>query len=307
MQDTHYLRSALVPRSVAVIGATDRRGALGYDVFANLLAGGFKGPIYSVNPKHASVQGHPCVPSLQALPQAPDLAVVVTPARTVPALVADAGARGVPNLLVLSAGFAEVGPEGQKLQDEMLSAARQHGIRLIGPNSLGLMRPRDRPECDVRAHLGAPGQRGAGVAVRRSGRRTARHRVGGRLRVLLGRHDRRRIGRPVRRAAGFPGDGPRDPQHRTVRGGRARTAPVPVRGSSGRQHETGGRVEGRPAHDRVQCRAEPHRSAGGQRPGVGYGAAALPARSGSANTISCWWRPRRWPAGACPRDRGWRF
>jgi len=82
------------------------------------------------------------VPSLQALPQAPDLAVVVTPARTVPALVADAGARGVPNLLVLSAGFAEVGPDGQKLQDEMLSAARQHGIRLIGPNSLGSCAPR---------------------------------------------------------------------------------------------------------------------------------------------------------------------
>jgi acetyltransferase len=141
MQDTHYLRSALVPRSVAVIGATDRRGALGYDVFANLLAGGFKGPIYPVNPKHASVQGHPCVPSLQALPQAPDLAVVVTPARTVPALVADAGARGVPTMLVLSAGFAEAGPEGRQLQDEMLSAARQHGIRLIGPNCLGLMRP----------------------------------------------------------------------------------------------------------------------------------------------------------------------
>ncbi|HEY4039369.1 MAG TPA: bifunctional acetate--CoA ligase family protein/GNAT family N-acetyltransferase, partial [Burkholderiaceae bacterium] len=72
---------------------------------------------------------------------APDLAIVVTPARTLPALVADAGARGVPNMLVLSAGFAEVGTSGQQLQDEMLQAARRHRVRLIGPNCLGLMRP----------------------------------------------------------------------------------------------------------------------------------------------------------------------
>ena len=114
MQDVHYLRSALAPRSVAVIGATERRGALGYDVFANLLAGGFKGRIDAVNPKYTQVQGQPCAPSLQALPQPPDLAVVVTPARTVPALVADAGGCGVASMLVLSAGFDEVGIEGQR-------------------------------------------------------------------------------------------------------------------------------------------------------------------------------------------------
>ena len=141
MEDTHYLRSALAPRSVAVIGASDRRGALGFDVFANLLAGGFTGRIDAVNPKYGTVQGRPCVPSLQALPHAPDLAIVVTPARTLPALVAEAGARAVPNMLVLSAGFAQIGPEGQKLQDEMLSAARRHNVRLIGPNCLGILRP----------------------------------------------------------------------------------------------------------------------------------------------------------------------
>ncbi|HEX4585111.1 MAG TPA: bifunctional acetate--CoA ligase family protein/GNAT family N-acetyltransferase [Burkholderiaceae bacterium] len=141
MQDTHYLRSALAPRSVAVIGASERRGALGYDVFANLLAGGFKGRIDAVNPKYTCVQGRPCVPSLQALAEVPDLAITVTPARTLPGLVADAGARGVPNMLVLSPGFAEIGVEGRKLQDEMLRTARRHGVRLIGPNCLGLLRP----------------------------------------------------------------------------------------------------------------------------------------------------------------------
>jgi len=141
MQDTHYLRSALAPRSVAVIGATDRRGALGRDVFANLLAGGFKGRIDAVNPKYSSVQGQPCVPSLMALVQPPDLAIAVAPARTLPGLVAEAGACGVPSVLVLSAGFAEIGPEGKRLQDEMVSAARRHNVRLIGPNGLGILRP----------------------------------------------------------------------------------------------------------------------------------------------------------------------
>jgi acetyltransferase len=137
----HYLTTALAPRSVAVIGATERVGALGRDVMANLLAGGFKGQIDPINPKYKVVQGQPCYPSLQALPDAPDLAIVVTPARTLPALVADAGVRGVPNLLVLSAGFAESGPEGQQLQDQMLQAARRNRVRVIGPNCLGLMRP----------------------------------------------------------------------------------------------------------------------------------------------------------------------
>src|SRR6266700_5249600 len=77
MEDTHYLRSALAPRSVAVVGATDKRGALGFDVFANVLAGGFKGRIDAVNPKYTSVQGQPCVPSLKSLAQPPDLAIVV--------------------------------------------------------------------------------------------------------------------------------------------------------------------------------------------------------------------------------------
>jgi len=141
MVDVHQLRSALAPASVAVIGATERRGTLGCDVFANLLAGGYRGRIDAVNPKYDSVQGRPCVASLQALPHAPELAVVATPARTVAALVAEAGARGVPAMLVLSAGFAEIGPQGRKLQDEMLEAARRHGVRLIGPNCLGIVRP----------------------------------------------------------------------------------------------------------------------------------------------------------------------
>ncbi|HUN94344.1 MAG TPA: bifunctional acetate--CoA ligase family protein/GNAT family N-acetyltransferase [Burkholderiaceae bacterium] len=141
MDTSHYLRPALVPRSVAVVGASDRPNALGHAVFANVLAGGFKGRVYPVNPKHDQVAGVPCFPSLEALPEAPDLVVAVTPARTIPGLIEEAGKRRVRAVLVLSAGFAEIGPEGRELQDRALAAARRSGIRLLGPNCLGLMRP----------------------------------------------------------------------------------------------------------------------------------------------------------------------
>ncbi|MFN9478032.1 MAG: CoA-binding protein, partial [Betaproteobacteria bacterium] len=141
MFTSHYLRGALVPRSVAVVGATPRAGSLGNYVFNNVLAGGFKGEVYPVNPKHGEVGGKKCYPSLAQLPAAPDLAVVVTPAHTVPDLVDEAGDRGIRSLLVLSAGFAEMGAEGKRLQELALARARARGIRLLGPNCLGIMRP----------------------------------------------------------------------------------------------------------------------------------------------------------------------
>ncbi len=141
MFTSHYLRGALAPRSIAVVGATERADALGAHVFANITGGGFKGTVYPVNPKHAQVRGLKCYPSLAALPTAPELAVIVTPARTVPRLIDDAGARGIRSVLVLSAGFAEIGAEGKRLQALSLARARALGIRLFGPNCLGIMRP----------------------------------------------------------------------------------------------------------------------------------------------------------------------
>lgn len=141
MLTSHYLRSALAPRSIAVVGATTRADALGSHVYANILDGGFKGEVYPVNPKHGQLRGRKCYPSLAVLPGVPELAVIVTPARTVPRLIDDAGACGIPAVLVLSAGFAEVGPEGRRLQELALARARALGIRLFGPNCLGIMRP----------------------------------------------------------------------------------------------------------------------------------------------------------------------
>lgn len=141
MHTAHPLSAALAPRTVALIGATERAGALGCHVLTNLLQGGYQGEIWPVNPKHAQLMGLRCFASLAELPAVPDLIIVVTAARTVPEVIAAAGARGVRAALVLSAGFAEAGPEGRALQDEMLRHARAVGMRIIGPNCLGLLRP----------------------------------------------------------------------------------------------------------------------------------------------------------------------
>jgi acetyltransferase len=137
----HYLRPLLAARSVALVGATEREGALGSIVHANLAAGGLRGALYAVNPKHRTLFGRPAYPRLSALPLAPDLVVVVTPARTVPQIIEEAGAAGIRAALVLSSGFGEAGPEGRALQEKTLRAARAKGVRIVGPNCLGVMRP----------------------------------------------------------------------------------------------------------------------------------------------------------------------
>ncbi len=141
LPSSRNLRSALVPHSVALVGATERVGALGRDVLHKLLEGGFRGEIFAVNPKYQRLGELPCHAALADLPAVPDLVVVVTPAATLPGIVRQCADRGVAGLLVLSAGFAEIGPAGVALQDEALALARAAGVRVIGPNCLGLMRP----------------------------------------------------------------------------------------------------------------------------------------------------------------------
>ena len=138
---SHYLQGALVPRSLALVGASQRSGSLGTYVLDNLVSAGFKGPIYPVNPKYQELAGRPCFARLTDLPQVPDLVVVVTPAKTVPDLIDDCAARGARAVLVISAGFADVDAAGRQLHEEALARARAHGIRLLGPNCLGIMRP----------------------------------------------------------------------------------------------------------------------------------------------------------------------
>ena len=138
---SHYLQGALVPRSVALVGASNRAGALGTFVLDNLLAGGFRGPIYPVNPKYAELAGRACYAKLADVPQAPDLVVIATPPRTVPDLIDECAARGARSALVISAGFADAGEAGRQLHEEALARARAQGIRMLGPHCLGIMRP----------------------------------------------------------------------------------------------------------------------------------------------------------------------
>ena len=136
----HYLQPLLAPRGVALVGATDRPGALGQIVYRNLAAAGLQEPLYAVNPKHTTIAGKPAYGRLTDLPEKPELAVIATPARTVPAILRDAGAAGIKAAVVLTSGFAETGPAGAALQSEMLDAARAGGVRVLGPNCLGVMR-----------------------------------------------------------------------------------------------------------------------------------------------------------------------
>ncbi len=130
------------PGSVAVIGASDRPQSLGATLMRNLLEGGFAGPIWPVNPKHASVAGRPAYPDVASLPQPPDLAVICTPAPTVPGLIDALGRRGTRAAVVLTAGLsATTAPGGPSLRQAMCDAARPYLLRILGPNCVGLLVP----------------------------------------------------------------------------------------------------------------------------------------------------------------------
>jgi len=131
----------MVPRSIAVVGASPRPQSLGRFVWTNVMAAGFKGDIHAVNPRHRTIEGRPCLSSLAALPTKVDLAIVVTGAQHVPGIVDVAGKKGVPAMLVLSPGLCEEGPERRTLEREVIVRARAARVRVLGPNCLGLMRP----------------------------------------------------------------------------------------------------------------------------------------------------------------------
>jgi acetyl coenzyme A synthetase (ADP forming)-like protein len=126
------------PRAVAVIGASRRRGTIGGEIFHNLLSYGFKGPVYPVNPTADVVEGVECYPSIEAIPGVVDLAVIVVPAAKVVEVATECGRKGVKALVVISAGFSETGQEGKARQAELLNVCRGAGMRLIGPNCMGI-------------------------------------------------------------------------------------------------------------------------------------------------------------------------
>jgi acetyltransferase len=132
------LEFAVQPKSVAVIGASSRVGSVGDIVVRNILAAGFSGQVFAVNPKHREVAGLKCHGRISDLPAAPDLAVIVTPAATVPAIIGELGQKGTRAAVVITAGLTRE----NGLRQAMLDAARPHLLRIIGPNTLGLMVPK---------------------------------------------------------------------------------------------------------------------------------------------------------------------
>jgi acetyl coenzyme A synthetase (ADP forming)-like protein len=137
--DVASMRPVLAPRTVAVVGASTRPGSVGHEVLRNILQSGFTGDVYAVNPKHDVVLGVECVGSPRDLPAAPDLAVVAVPAAHVLDVVQDCGKRGAHGVVLLSAGFGESGEEGGQRQRDVLATARRYGMRVIGPNCLGVV------------------------------------------------------------------------------------------------------------------------------------------------------------------------
>ena len=131
---------AFEPKSVAVIGASRRQGSVGSVVLDNVVKGGFEGPVWRVNPKYAELDGEPCYASVKAIPTIPDLAIIMTPAGTVPGIIGELGEKGTRAAVVLTAGLTR----DNGLRQKMLDAARPYLLRIIGPNGIGLMLPRHK-------------------------------------------------------------------------------------------------------------------------------------------------------------------
>ena len=146
----------LCPGSIALVGASDKRASIGGLLLANLLASGFTGPVYPVNPRHQVIQGVTAYPDLASCPEPPDLAVVAVPAPLVAGVIDQAGRLGVRAVCVISAGFAEAGGEGRARQDELRRRARVAGVRLIGPNCMGLLNGGPDPRFNATFSLDFP-------------------------------------------------------------------------------------------------------------------------------------------------------
>jgi len=131
--------AVLCPRSVAVIGASRQRGTVGGELFHNLIAYGFNGPVFPVNRSASVVQSVLAYPSVDDLPQPVDLAVIAVPAAEVLSVAEACGRKGVRALVVISSGFAETGPEGARRQEELVRICRSYGMRLVGPNCIGVI------------------------------------------------------------------------------------------------------------------------------------------------------------------------
>jgi acetyltransferase len=129
------------PKSIAVIGASDKAGSPGYRVFRNLIGSGYEGVVYPINPNRESVQGVHAYKTITELPKVVDLAIIITPAITVPDILEQCGKMGVKGVLIITAGFKEIGPQGAALEQQLFGIKKKYNMRILGPNCVGFIMP----------------------------------------------------------------------------------------------------------------------------------------------------------------------
>lgn len=134
------IKAMFDPKTIALIGASDKAGAVGRAILENILSPG-KRKIFPVNPNQKSILDLKCYPNVTGIPEHVDLAVIAIPAKTVAAIVEDCGRAGVDGITIISAGFKEIGEEGKKLEEEISEIRKKYGLRIIGPNCVGVIRP----------------------------------------------------------------------------------------------------------------------------------------------------------------------
>src|SRR6266516_500246 len=157
---SHPLDAIFEPKNVAVVRATEKVGSVGRTILWNLISSPFGGTVFPINSKRASILGIKAYPNLAALPEPVDLAVIVTPAPTVPGIIAECVEAGVKGAIIISAGFKESGAEGAKREQQILEQARRGNLRIIGPNCLGVMSPLTGLNATFASTMARPGKVG---------------------------------------------------------------------------------------------------------------------------------------------------
>lgn len=154
--DLETLNGLLRPKSIAVVGASNKEGKIGYTVVKNLLDSHYQGPIYPINPNEAEILGLRAYPSVAAVPEAIDAAVIIVPAKLVPGVAEECGQKGVKGLIIIASGFSEVGR--QDLEQQVVNIAHTYGMRVLGPNIVGILSNSDACNASFAPFLPLPGK-----------------------------------------------------------------------------------------------------------------------------------------------------
>ena len=151
------LESFFNPRSVAIVGASRQQGKVGYEILANMIEAGYEHKIFPVNPKADSIAGLRCYPDIESIGQTPELVIIIVPAKIVPDIMQQCAKIKVKSVIIITAGFKEVGKEGKQLEQQIIQIARQAGMRFIGPNCLGVIAPANKLNASFGGDLPAEG------------------------------------------------------------------------------------------------------------------------------------------------------